>query len=510
MEASVERLKQGMFAVLIAITSFYCMMTTDYRYLYAIGITVAVSLATGWFLYPRVYAYLMPYVREHIGSAILVFLWAEYTAYSMFLHNAHLAQERCILGPFLFRWWGYGIAGLGIWLVLLVAVRFLSELVTDVWRKLDGKIRREYLWFSVVLSTVVVICYCAKPGWYTFFDRIYSLDSGSLLGNLYGNPEFIEPPHPLYGIIGYPIATAIQGIGAVFVPRVYDTLFLAIGVQLVCVQAILWSGLLLQRMTKHAYIFRVYCCTNAVLLYSIALEKYQLAAFFVVLYVYLRIENRAGSDTAIVLSAGTMLTSAWIGILELLGTDPVKEKGKRIGRILLWSVVLMIASGHFLFFHQEVFYLFGMQREFAVDIPLLGRLQAVFWMIQSAFVPLNNVEDAGFVVWRDVTTGWSIIGIACFAIMIYGFLRKYRERLYQIAFAWVVLAFVLFVPLNWAVIETPLFNILFLWAILILLVEGMDGILKKMKLSAGVVYTIMSIICFVAFVLDYLFILRVM
>lgn len=510
MEASVERLKQGMFAVLIAIMSFYCMMTTDYRYLYAIGITVVVSLVTGWFLYPRVYAYLMPYVREQIGKSVLVLLWGEYTAYTMFLHNAHFAQDRCILGPALFRWWGYGIAGLGIWLMLLVAVRFLSELVADVWSKLDGKIRREYLLFSLVFSVVVVICYSMKPGWYTSFDRIYSLDSGSLVGNLYGNPEFIEPPHPLYGIIGFPISTAIQGIGALFVPQVYDSLFFAIGIQLICVQAILWSGLLLQRMTKHAYIFQLYCCTNAVLLYSIALEKYQLAAFFVVLYVYLRLENREGSDTAVVLASGTMLTSAWIGILELLGSDTIVNKLKRVARILLWAVVVMIVSGHFLFFHQEMFYLFGMHQEFAEDIPMLGRLQAVFWMIQSAFVPLNAVEDAKYIVWRDVTTGWSIIGIACFVIMIYGFLRKYKERLYQIAFVWVVLAFVLFVPLNWAVIETPLFNILFLWAMLLLLVEGLDGILKKTKLSAGAVYTLMSIICFVAFVLDFLFILRVM
>ena len=510
MEASLERLKQGIFAVLIAIMSFYCMMTTDYRYLYAILITVAVAVVAGWVLYPKVYAYLMPYMREHIGTAVLVFVWAEYMAYTTFLHNAHLAQERCILGPSLFRWWGYAISGIGIWFLILVAVRFLTEFVSDVWSKLDGAIRREYLWFSVVLSAVVVICYCVKPGWYTFFDRIYSLDSGSLLGNLYGNPEFIEPPHPLYGIVSYPITVAVQGIGALFVPQKFDTLFVAIGVQLICLQAILWSGLLLQRMTKHSYIFRLYTCTNAVLLYSIALEKYQLAAFFVVLYVYLRIENRAGSDTAIVLSAGTMLTSAWIGILELFGTNPVKEKCKRIGRILLWSVVVMIVSGHFLFFHQEVFYLLGMQQEFAVAVPMLGRLQAVFWMIQSAFVPLNAVEDAGFVVWKDVTTGWSLVGIAIFGLMLYGFLRKYRERLYQIAFAWVVLAFVLFVPLNWAVIETPLFNILFLWAILLLAVEGLDGILEKMKLSARAIYTIVPIVCVVAFLLDFLFLLRVM
>lgn len=486
------------------------MMTTDYGYWYAILITLVVGAVTGWVLYPRVLAYLVPYVREHMGRTGLVLIWAEYSAYQMFLHNTHLAQQRCVFPPVVFRWWGYALAGLGIWVVYLIAVRFLWEFLEELWSKLDANIRREYRWVSVILSVAVVICYSVKPGWYTLFDRIYSLDSGSLLGNLYGNPEFIEPPHPLYGIVGYPIAMAIQGIGALFVPQKFDTLFFAIGIQLICVQAILWSGLMLQKMTKHPYLFRLYCATNAVLLYSIALEKYQLAAFFVVLYVYLRMENHKGSDTAIVLAAGTMLTSAWIGILELLGSDKLIDKCKRVGRILLWAVVLLIASGHFLFFHQEVFYLFGMHREFSVEIPLLGRLQAVFWMIQSAFLPLNAIEDAKYIIWRDVTVGWSLIGIAIFAVMLYGFLRKRGERLYQIALAWVALAFLLFVPLNWAVIETPLFSILFLWAILLLFAAGLDGILEKTKLSGKAVYTGLSILCFVVFALDFLFILRVM
>lgn len=479
-------------------------------YLYAILITALVSLATGWVLYPRVAAYVWPHYRDHIGAAGMLFLWAEYMAYHIFLHNAHFAQERCVLGASFFRWWGYAIAGIVIWLVLLVVARFATELITDIWNHMDGTLRKEYLAATVILSLVVVVCYCIRPGWYTFFDRIYSLDSGSLLGNLYGNPEFIEPPHPLYGIVGYPIAMAFQGLGELLVPQKYDTLFLAIGVQLVCLQSVLWSGILLQMLTKHKYIFGFYCCTNAALLYSIALEKYQIAAFFVLLYVYLRTEKRTGSDTAIVLAAGTMLTSAWIGILELFGKDSLLEKCKRIGRILLWAVVLMIVSGHFLFFHQEVLYLFDVKGAFAEQVPVLGRVQAVFWMMQSAFVPLNAVEDRGFVTWAGVNSGWSIVGILIFTLMLYGFWRKRGEKLYQIALVWVALAFVLFVPLNWAVYETPLFNILFHWGIMLLAVEGIDGLIAKLHGNAKAVYVTISAICLVTFLMDFIYILQVM
>ena len=162
----------------------------------------------------------------------------------------------------------------------------------------------------------------------------------------------------------------------------------------------------------------------------------------------------------------------------------------------------MIGSGHFLFFHQEMLGIFQTKKAFAVNVPIIGRIKAVFWMIHSVFLPIDASVEPGYVVWKDVTIGWSILGIVIFLILMYGFVRKYRETLYQVALSWVLFAFILFVPLNWAVKETPLFNIMFHWAVILLFVSGLDGIIEKVKWNKKIVYSLLCVLNLIVFVMD--------
>lgn|GEM_PF-1011798 len=509
-EHNMDYLKRIVFSCLIAIMSFYCMMTEDYQHHYAMLATVVVGFAMGWILYERVSKYLLPYYRNHIGLALFGFLWACGTAVHLMFHNIARAQEKSVVPVQVFRWYGYGLAALGIWICLLIAIRYVKELIEDVWSKLSQTMRREYVVVSALISIVMVVCYCLRPGWYTFFDRIYSVDSSSLIMNLYGNPEFLEVAHPLYGIVSYPISTLVLGIDMLIVPKAFDSIFFAIGIQLICIQTVLWTGLFLHLLTKHPYIFRVYCCSNAVLFYCLALEKYQIATFLVVLYLYLRTEKLTGSDTALALAGGTMFTSYYAGIVELLAKEPFKEKMKNVGRIILWTLGVTIASGHFRLLDSEIFNMFTLKNGFALDVPIMGRLQAVLWMIHSGFIPLESTENGGFVIWRDVNSGWSIIGIMILAIAVFGFVCVRRSKVHQAAMAWCVLSILLFVPLNWCATETPLFHIYFHWAYLLLFMAGMDRLVKWLRFNPKVFYNAASMLMLVVCMMDYLRILQVM
>ena len=500
--------KRAGFTFLMAVMSFYCMMTTDTKYFYATVITLVVGGLMGWFCYPTVREYLWPYGKEHIGIALFTLLWAERIAQRMMLHNIPRAQAVSVLPLGLFRWYGYALAGIGIWVCLMMAVRLLANGIPTVWNHVDQKVRREFLCIGVIFSLLVVVCYTAFPGWYTQFDRIYSVDTSSLLMNLYGNPEFLEAPHPLYGIVSYPISVLAMDISEYFVPSAYDSLVFALVIQLICIQTVLWSGLLLHVMTKHRYIFLLYCCSNAVMFYCLALEKYQIATFLVVLYMYLRSEKKVGSDTALVLAGGTMFTSFWAGVMELLQKESWKTKLLRVGRIIIWTLGITVASGHFLFFHQELLGMFQLKEAFAKPVPMVGRMQSILWMIHSGFMPIDATMDGGFVIWRDVNSGWSVIGGSILLIALLGFIVKYRDTLAQGAFAWILMAFLLFGPMNWCVTETPLFNIYFHWAIVLLFVFGADWLLKKLRLKPQVVYPVLSGFLLVISVIDYIRIMQ--
>lgn len=507
----MNRIKQAIFSLLITVMSFYCMMTEDYKHVFAMVITILVSFITAWFLYPRIREYTFEYYRQHYVLAGGAFVWAELTAYEMLVQKAALAQEKCtILPDALFRWWDYGMAGIGIWIVYLVLVRFLIELFSYIWMHVADRVRFEYKVLSIALGVAVFLMYIFFPGWFSSMDRIYSADSVTLIGSLYGHPEYLEVHHSLYSLITFPICAVLQIIGRFILPAQIGTIFFVVMVQLFCVQSLLWTGLLLHCMTKHAYVFRLYCVTNAVFFYFFALEKYQIPTFLVVLYIYLRTEERRGSDTTLVMVGGTMLTSLWAGWLEIIGSGTVVDKIKRIGKLILWGCVLMIVSGHIRFFYSEYINLFIYKKAFAFDVPIIGRIQSVFWMIQSAFVPIAATGEGGYITWRTVTEGWSIVGIIFFAIMLLGFVKNYKSIVRQMAMIWTVFAFVLFVPLNWSVVESPLFNILFLWAFLLLFVDGVDVIIQKLRIKAKIAYGVLTALCFALSSLNILFVLHSM
>ena len=58
----------------------------------------------------------------------------------------------------------------------------------------------------------------------------------------------------------------------------------------------------------------------------------------------------------------------------------------------------------------------------------------------------------------------------------------------RIAFLWIIFSIVLFVVLNWAPHESPLFGILFSWALIPLFKLGVDWLIKKWGMHKKIVY----------------------
>jgi len=500
----MERLKQGVFAALMACMSFYLMKTASYGSWMAIIVTLIVGFTVAWFAYKHVRTYLLEFYRNHIGLAGIVLAWGLYTVYHMRKDNQTVAVSVTVLPTWIYGKIGYLAAGVGVGIVFMVVVRFIYELVTEIWAQLPQHIRKEYVIATVVYSAIVLVFFTTKMGWYTYFDAIYSADCSAVLGYFYGHPDLMDVRHPLFNMVSYPLNMLVLSVNRIFVPRAYDSMFNTIGLQMISIQLMLWSGLMIQRMTKHDFIFRLYCCCNAVMFYCLIVEKYQLSVFLLVLYVYLRSERKKGSDTALALTGGMMLTSYVIGIAELIAHIPLKEKAKNVGRVIGWTALLAISGGYFLFFQTGLSGILYYKDRYDLQVSVAGRIRSVLWMLQSCFVPLNSFTEKYYIFWNDVTTGWSLVGVLILLIALIGAVRKWKKYSYQIAAAWFVFAWILFVVLNWSVVESPLFNIYFFWSIIMLFVAGVDWIIGKLRMNPRVVYSSMCVIFGIAGAIEFI------
>ena len=64
-----------------------------------------------------------------------------------------------------------------------------------------------------------------------------------------------------------------------------------------------------------------------------------------------------------------------------------------------------------------------------------------------------------------------------------------RKKMYsKIFISWTGFASILFFILNWSVHESPLFSIYFSWAVIPLLIMGIDYIIKKLRIKRIIIY----------------------
>lgn len=484
-----------LFALLLAVMSFYLMYTVTYSDVIAVVVTILTSFIAGFFVFPSIRDYCLDYYREHPGQALLIFTWSEYLMYKLCRNNSGAAKLHSMLPDQVFVTLGYLLGGVALTLVFMTMVRCFGEILVELWNCLPKHVKTEYIIFSSIMSASVFLCFQFKPGWVTYNDMIYSADTQAVFSVYFSNPDICDVRHPLLGVVIYPIMILLQATNRIFVSEMHASMFLATGLQLVFIQVILWTGLMLYQLTKHEMIFHLYCCGNASMIYYMLLEKFQLCVFLLVLYVYLRVQRKTGSDKVYALAGGMMLTSYVVGLTELFDSSiPLLRRIYNSLRVLLCTLVVTIVSGRIhLLIHGWSDALMCMGG-FKTKTSLGENVRAVLWMLQSMFAPLDVINDGVFFRWRDVTTGWSVCGIIIMILAILGFIRKRKDYFTQVAMVWFAFAWILIVAFQWDVIEAPLFNIVFYWAVLPLFISATDWIIERLKLNKYIVYGVFGMI----------------
>ena len=114
---------------------------------------------------------------------------------------------------------------------------------------------------------------------------------------------------------------------------------------------------------------------------------------------------------------------------------------------------------------------------------------SVINMIQNAIVSLPSEVRNGEYFWSALSSKISIIAIIIIIGIVLGGIYKKREWFNGVCIIWVMFSIVLFVILNWTPYESPLFSILFSWAIIPLFVNGVDSFIHRIHVKREWVYS---------------------
>lgn len=408
-----------------------------------------------------------------------------------------------------------------------IVVEFLYELVS----KAD---RREKLFFKIMfVACLSVICffYARTHMQWSNLDLIYQTDCTFVYEHYY--PVFSNGfafdwdignggiRHPLTTLFTYPIYIVAGFFSNLlfFIPNIRPLLYAVIQSVLLIITVIL-----LKRIIKNEWIYLIFPLSFSFTFFVIFVEKYQLATFFVVAYVYYVVtykgSKREMAEAGMVGAAGTMITSAWLGFFW--GKEKtIKGRLKEYTGLLLRFLAVLVGTGRFYYLWgfgyliDHNFLMFNGRKLFSgllnlspvssfcaavlplgslLNIPLFDRnlemipmfvqkLCAFFNLLGSCFIPVpytitKSPWDENVFFWRSLKGEINVFGVVLFILMIIIFIRHRKEKPAQIFSMWILWAIIQFVVIGFSAGCSPLFALYFAWAAIPMLLIGMKDVLK--------------------------------
>lgn len=394
---------------------------------------------------------------------------------------------------FIFSHIGIVLAVISCYFTLNFLINKLVQVTVQFFKSFDAWERKSYLIISSVTLLLIIVAYGFNSKIYLQYDKVLSMDTGWVFNNMISKINYYDIRHPFSSVFYFPIYSVVEVlINNSFVTSGITVTIKAILLQAINCQLLIIIGFYLKKLTNNKNVFILYMLSFPTLTYFLFFEKYQLCVFLLVTYVFLTCMNKNG-NLAFVTSMGMMPVSGAIGIIEFLKKCPIKEKFINLLKIVSVGTVFTIVIGRVHIFKYGIDEALLMKGLFSnVTLTFQQKIYSTFNMIQSTIISVStNSIDGSIYWWSDITNKLPLLGIIIMIVLVIGFITNRKRMIAKISLYWVFFSFVLFTILNWSSNESPLFNIYFSWATIILFVYGIDYIIKKLKLNKKVIYGLM-------------------
>lgn len=399
-----------------------------------------------------------------------------------------------------------GIAG------AVIALIFVYAVVALIWDAIITTFRKTKLFsdlgvfecivYGVIVALLIglaVYSFSHSEAFYATahsYDVIYTSDSPSLVkDNAYLDLFHSENDfrQPLFMVFASPFLGISYLLAQVFPSIWWMSAFALNGLQILMM---LFSHFLIAKMMNLTSIKRVcfvtvFSVSYTTLLFSLMMEQYIVAYFWLVFFVYQYVMQKRASRLALMGVTGTLLTGAILAPLtseKYIWKHPIqwmKEMLVCAGCFLL----LLFGAGRFDVIYDLSYRVVLLSGYTGKDVTFWDKVQQYFTFISDCFLSPRayiDFEIKEYATWKlNPVSEINLIGVIIFALIVISFIVNRKNKLSQIAGAWILYSIVILCVFGWGTAENGLilYALYFGWAIWVLLFQLMEAIEKKWKLK---------------------------
>lgn len=404
-------------------------------------------------------------------------------------------------------------AAFGLAIFIYFFIEKILPHIINFYKKLE-KHEKNYLLIIIIIGIITaffvtnVTTAFSMPKnevWYDVYDVIYTADNGSIvLDDAYykiNHPEN-DIRQPLFGIAAFPFALIAKLTSNIIIicPSGYEYAVCMTIIQfiLLAICTIMVSKMLKLNKKESILFFILTSTCFSYLLFSIVLEQYVIALFYLILTVYVYFEKNNKINYLYIPAVGTLLTT---GIILPLITKSkgIINKIKDIFKVFVYFLITMIISGRILLLLNMFTRTNNLITSFGKADGFSFKCRQFTYFIQNIFVSTRGrlAEMSGHPAYQlAIPEKISIIGIIIFIVCIIGAILNRKNKFVIFSSLWMLFSILLLFIIGWGAPENGmiLYSLYFAFAYISLLYMFLRKIIKNNKAFTIVIYGLCSII----------------
>ncbi len=394
---------------------------------------------------------------------------------------------------------------------------FIDKLIPKVLKFLKNftKLEKKYFIIVIIVSTILSVFInhytsafgVAKNQNGTFlYDIIYVSDSGRIVqDDAYFNPSncLNDVRQPLFGIFALPFSVPAKILSefCFFLPSgmAYATIMMIIQCLLVAVTFIMIGRLLNleEKYKKYLYMFLHTCFY--IVLWSLVLEQYAVAVFYLMLALYNYFQKREKINYAYVGAVGTLITS---GIIFPVITKfkNIKQWIKDAFKCFTIFLSLLIIGGQ----APQLFTVYDwfkhlIHNHAGLKISFASKVKQFLEFVKGMLIATGGETIKAGTRFNyhliPVSSFW-YIGIIILVLCVIGYILNRKEKFAKVCMLWIIFSFFVTVVVGWGAKEQclALYGLYFSWAYLVLIFLLLKKIFKKYRWFKVVVVTLSIVV----------------
>lgn len=308
--------------------------------------------------------------------------------------------------------------------------------------------------------------------------------------------------HPLATMITYPMFVIVSVVANLlfWIPNVQAMLYALIQSVLM-----IFSVVMICKIVKSRWVYLFFTLSFPFVFYSFFLEKYPTVVFFAVLYVYSTVnEKKEIQEYSFTAAGGMMITFTLLGVFYGKSRK-LKERLQEYNGAAMYFLITLIGTGriHYILdfyrlLHQNS--IMFLEDSFS-DFTIKDRFCGFTNLIASCLIPVAYEETERGFYWQHLTDRINFGGLLILLIIAYACGVYIKDKQIRPFGVWIFLGGICqFIIMGCGTGAEPLFSLCFSWAVIPMLLLGIDQLVKKDKIRNAIYICLLTVMFYMNYV----------